>query len=153
MLKASYLEMTEPQREFFASILPEPVRWFADWGFEQWAAILEQIEFPRRDEILTEARANRQVVDYSQLIKLCEELRGSTPRASGSSRRRPRSVHTLLLRPEPGPAWPSTSRSAGRALFELVAVDLERDERQDARVPPPGTRAAASRCWCTATSW
>lgn len=74
VLKSSYLEMTEAQREFFASILPEPVRWFADWGLEQWESILEQIQFPRRDEILAEARANRQVVDYSPLIKLCEEL-------------------------------------------------------------------------------
>jgi hypothetical protein len=74
VLKASYLEMTTTQREFFASILPEPVRWFADWGFEQWESIFEQIQFPGRDLILAEARANRQVVDYSQLIKLCEEL-------------------------------------------------------------------------------
>lgn len=74
VLKASYLEMSPAQREFFAAILPETVRWFADWGLAQWEAILAQIDFPRRDEILTEARANRQVVDYSPLIKLCEEL-------------------------------------------------------------------------------
>jgi len=74
VLKASYLDMNPAQREFFTSILPETVSWFADWGLAQWEAIFEQIQFPRRHEILAEARANRQVVDYSPLIKLCEEL-------------------------------------------------------------------------------
>lgn len=95
VLKASYLAMNPDQREFFASILPEAVRWFTDWGFEQWESIFEQIQFPGRHEILAQSAANfmrfrrvrealarrrdvalqlAPVVDYSHLIKLCEEL-------------------------------------------------------------------------------
>jgi hypothetical protein len=75
VLKASYAEMDARQRAHFASVVHLPVRWFADTDLEQWAAIFEQIQFPRRDEILAEARATRsELVDYSSLVKVCDEL-------------------------------------------------------------------------------
>jgi alpha-N-dichloroacetyl-p-aminophenylserinol N-oxygenase len=75
VLKASYTAMDATQRAFFASVVHLPVRWFADTDLEQWAAILDQIEFPGRDEILAEARAlRRELVDYSSLVKVCDEV-------------------------------------------------------------------------------
>lgn len=75
VLKASYAEMDAAQRAFFATVVHLPVRWFADTDLPQWAAIFEQLAFPRRDEILGEALASRrELVDFSSLVKVCDEL-------------------------------------------------------------------------------
>jgi hypothetical protein len=75
VLKASYIEMDATQRAFFASVIHLPVRWFADTDLSQWVAMLQQLEFPRRDEILAQASASRrELVDYSSLVNVCDEL-------------------------------------------------------------------------------
>jgi hypothetical protein len=66
------------QREFFAEVLPQPVRWFANIELDVWQAMLQQIGFPATDAVIRDCRSANEVnlerIDYSDLIALAEEL-------------------------------------------------------------------------------
>jgi alpha-N-dichloroacetyl-p-aminophenylserinol N-oxygenase len=73
-----FAELTEQERATFADLLPEPVLWFADRELDIWQALLQQIGFPKAEEMIRECRnlgaADLKQLDYSGIIALAEEI-------------------------------------------------------------------------------
>ncbi|MBZ4018699.1 diiron oxygenase [Streptomyces purpurogeneiscleroticus] len=86
-------ELTETQRAAFADVLPEPVLWFADRELDIWLALLQQIGFPKAEEMIQECRklgtADLASLDYSGIVSLAAEvgLLDSTAARDSFSRR------------------------------------------------------------------
>lgn len=78
LVKCIYSELTREQKEFFISVLPKPVYWFADLELEVWKSLLEQIDFAGAQAIYNDCSAtnttNLQNIDYSEVIELIQEL-------------------------------------------------------------------------------
>ncbi|MEA5535836.1 diiron oxygenase [Crocosphaera sp. XPORK-15E] len=78
LVKCIYSELTIEQKEFFISVLPKPVYWFADLELEVWKSMLEQIDFAGAQAIYNDCSAtntsNLQNIDYSEVIELVQEL-------------------------------------------------------------------------------
>jgi hypothetical protein len=70
--------LSEVERATFADILPEPVVWFADRELDTWLAVLQQIGFPKADEMIRECRslgaADLTSLDYAGVLSLAEEI-------------------------------------------------------------------------------
>ena len=71
-------ELTPAELELFAELLPEPVTWFADRELDVWLALLEQIEFPRAEEMIREVSGAGSVdltaLDHSGVVSMAREL-------------------------------------------------------------------------------
>ncbi|MEM9484649.1 MAG: diiron oxygenase [Cyanobacteria bacterium P01_F01_bin.116] len=78
LAKCMYANLSLKQQIFFAQVLPKPVRWFADVELNVWSAMLQQINFPKAQQIIQDIAADTEVnllrIDYSDVIKLAKEL-------------------------------------------------------------------------------
>ncbi len=78
LAKCMYAHLDSEQQEFFADMLPKPVRWFASLEFDVWILMLHQIGFPNADKIVQDCRSEASInlarIDYSGIISLAEEL-------------------------------------------------------------------------------
>ncbi len=78
LAKCMYASLSAEQQEFFAQMLPKPVRWFADVELEVWGEMLRQIQFPNADQMIRDTAEDSEVnllrIDYSDVIKLAREL-------------------------------------------------------------------------------
>ena len=78
LAKSIYAHLNLEQKQFFAEILPQPIRWFANQELEVWLAMLQQIDFPHAEQIigdcLTNLEINLQRIDYSEITSLAYEL-------------------------------------------------------------------------------
>ncbi|MDJ0579680.1 diiron oxygenase [Crocosphaera sp.] len=78
LVQCVYSELTQEQKAFFIEVLPKPLYWFADKELEVWKSVLEQIGFPKAEEIYRDCRAgetsNLDSIDYTQLIELVQDL-------------------------------------------------------------------------------
>ncbi|WP_137939592.1 diiron oxygenase [Chitinivorax sp. B] len=80
-----YRELSPSQQQFFATILPKPVRWFAAQDFACWHSILSELGIPDITDMIHDCQtyhATRVDVDYSGVIDLAREL-GITDTLSG----------------------------------------------------------------------
>ena len=73
-----YTELSPQQQEFFADVLPLPVRWFANSELEVWQTMLEYVGFSKTRSLIAECAVTDEVnltrIDYSGVISLAEEL-------------------------------------------------------------------------------
>ena len=71
-------ELNARERATFADILPESVVWFADRELKAWLAVLQQIGFPKADEMIRECKmsgaADLNSLDYAGVVSLAGEL-------------------------------------------------------------------------------
>lgn len=71
-------ELAPVEKALFAELLPEPVTWFADRELSTWLALLDQIGFPKAEEMIRETRAQGTVdlaaLDHSGVVTMAEEL-------------------------------------------------------------------------------
>jgi hypothetical protein len=78
MTKLMYGELNRRERAFFISVLPKPVRWFADAELDVWLAMLEQIGFAGAAMMIDDCRSAQpsdlSALDYSGVISLAGEL-------------------------------------------------------------------------------
>ncbi len=70
--------LSKTQREFFAAILPRPVRWFAAPDFGAWASIFQQLGIRDTEELISDCaglyRGKLGGIDYSGVVSLAREL-------------------------------------------------------------------------------
>ena len=78
LTRCIYASLGKKQKEFFAEILPKPVRWFADKEMAIWKSVLDQIGIKNTRELVNDCRSvnNRclEDIDYSELVSLAEEI-------------------------------------------------------------------------------
>lgn len=78
LAKCIYPQLNPAQKQFFAQILPKPVRWFANMELTIWEAMLEQIGFAPTQEVIADCAATNEVnlmrIDYSGVTALAREL-------------------------------------------------------------------------------
>jgi hypothetical protein len=78
LTKCVYANLSTKERNFFASILPKPVRWFSDRELLVWEQVLGQLKINNfRDiiedyKIINENRIN--FINYSELIELANDI-------------------------------------------------------------------------------
>ncbi|GAB4561091.1 MAG: hypothetical protein Tsb0020_08320 [Haliangiales bacterium] len=73
-----YGALSTKEKEFFASVLAKPVRWFAAQDYSAWAMVFEQLGMRNVTDMLIDCeRANDRSIDnidYSGVLELAEEL-------------------------------------------------------------------------------
>jgi hypothetical protein len=78
LAKFMYADLSKNERAFFMSILPRPVRWFANLELDVWQAMLEHIGFPGAATLIRDCRdiseENLSAVDYSGVVSLAQDL-------------------------------------------------------------------------------
>lgn len=83
-----YRGLNQEQREFFAEILPKPVRWFADKDLDVWESALEQIGFNQAKNMINDCRKREydylESIDYSGIVDLASHI-GITSTKKGVS--------------------------------------------------------------------
>lgn len=71
-------ELAPVEKALFAELLPEPVTWFADRELSTWLALLDQIGFPKAEEMIRETRAEGTVdlaaLDHTGVVTMAGEL-------------------------------------------------------------------------------
>jgi P-aminobenzoate N-oxygenase AurF len=78
LAKFIYADLSREQQEFFMTVLPKPVRWFASLELDVWQTMLEHIGFEDATTLIGDCRGIGEQhlggLDYSRLIALAEEL-------------------------------------------------------------------------------
>jgi hypothetical protein len=78
LAKCMYTALSAKERAFFVSVLPQPVRWFANLELDVWQTMLEHIQFPDSAKLIRDCRdvseENLAALDYSGIISLGDEL-------------------------------------------------------------------------------
>lgn len=73
-----YNAMNNEQKNFFASVLPQPIHWFANNELVVWESMLNQIGFKDSHILINDCRAdldeNLNSIDYSGVVSIAEEL-------------------------------------------------------------------------------
>jgi hypothetical protein len=78
LARSLYAALSAKERAFFMSVLPQPVRWFANQELDVWETMLERIHFPNSKQLIGDCRniseANLATLDYSGIVSLADEL-------------------------------------------------------------------------------
>ena len=78
LTKCIYAALSAKQRDFFVSVLPKPVKWFADAELTVWQSMLEQLGFNKAREIIHDSQKENEkrmsVIDYSGIVNLAGTL-------------------------------------------------------------------------------
>ncbi|MEZ4363999.1 MAG: diiron oxygenase [Kofleriaceae bacterium] len=78
LAKVVFEALSPREQEFFAAMLPKPVRWFAAQDRDIWMAIFRQLEIPNTHELVNDCvvRHDREIsaIDYSGVVELAREL-------------------------------------------------------------------------------
>jgi hypothetical protein len=78
LARVAYESLSRREQEFFAAVLPRPVRWFAAQDRGVWAAIFGQLGIPDMDEVLHDCTRRHAdelgSIDYSGVVQLAREL-------------------------------------------------------------------------------
>jgi hypothetical protein len=78
LARLAYTSLSKKQQEFFAAVLPQPVRWFATPDFVGWAAIFQQLGIRDTDELIHECgelySGTLSGIDYTGVVSLAQEL-------------------------------------------------------------------------------
>lgn len=78
LTKCIYASLSAKEKKFFAEMLPQPVRWFADGEFDVWEHMLEQIGFKKIRTVIEDSRRlnDKRIdkIDFSGIISLAGEL-------------------------------------------------------------------------------
>jgi alpha-N-dichloroacetyl-p-aminophenylserinol N-oxygenase len=78
LAKFLYADLSKNERAFFMSVLPRPVRWFANLELDVWQTMLEHIGFSGSAALIRDCRdiseENLSALDYSGVVSLAEEL-------------------------------------------------------------------------------
>jgi alpha-N-dichloroacetyl-p-aminophenylserinol N-oxygenase len=86
LAKVVYQALSRREREFFALMLPRPVRWFAAHDSALWSSIFQQLGVPGMEELVQDCTGRKEgelaSIDYSGLVELADEL-GITDMAMG----------------------------------------------------------------------
>jgi P-aminobenzoate N-oxygenase AurF len=73
-----YSTLSPRERDFFLSVLPKPIQWFANAELEVWRTMLQQIGFPKADEMINDClldQEQREVnLDLTTLAELYVDL-------------------------------------------------------------------------------
>jgi len=80
LAKSMYAALDEKEREFFLSVLPKPVHWFANLELDAWKTMLEFIDFSHTEEVINDCKSvheeNLSRLDYSGVVTLVQDLGG-----------------------------------------------------------------------------
>ena len=78
LTKCIYAQLNPEQKEFFIEMLPKPVRWFSNMELTVWKAMLEQIGFPKTEQVIADCIATNEInlmrIDYTGVTSLAAEL-------------------------------------------------------------------------------
>lgn len=70
-MKCTYASLDQEKKEFFAKVLPEPLKWFSNPEFTVWESALQQIGFEDSKALIDECREQSNyanAIDYSKII-------------------------------------------------------------------------------------
>jgi hypothetical protein len=78
LTKLMYAELSQNEQAFFISVLPRPVRWFANLELDVWQTMLGHIGFSDSATLIRDCRdiaeENLAALDYSGVVSLAGEL-------------------------------------------------------------------------------
>jgi hypothetical protein len=78
LAQVAYEALSRREQEFFAAVLPRPVRWFAAQDRDIWSSIFRQLDIPDMDELVHDCTQRHpdelRNIDYSGVVELAQEL-------------------------------------------------------------------------------
>jgi alpha-N-dichloroacetyl-p-aminophenylserinol N-oxygenase len=78
LAKVTYEALSPREQEFFATILPRPVRWFAAQDRGLWTTIFRQLDIPDMNDLVEDCTRRHDgelhSIDYSGVVELAREL-------------------------------------------------------------------------------
>lgn len=78
LAKFLYVALNASERAFFLTMLPKPVRWFANQEWDVWQTMLDHIGFHDVESMINDCRRQNEEnltrLDYTDIITLAEEL-------------------------------------------------------------------------------